>query len=231
MVSFSDKLLLKYNDKFQTSISHPLTLELCKGTLPNYKLFTYLVQDLKYFQIGMNIFGKTLSLCDNTESSNILGKQIGFISNDENDYFSKCLKQLRSENLQELKQNSSQMLQEDAIELPAVKKYIDYMKELNLNSKSYVEMITFLYVMEQVYLGWANYNFENGNVKENLEYKYNEWIVLHSGKEFSLWTLFLKNEVDRVAHSDEEMALCEATFVKTLDLEIEFFDECYNYLE
>lgn len=53
----------------------------------------------------------------------------------------------------------------------------------------------------------------------------------HSGEKFSNWVDFLRNEVERSVISDEDRAVCEKAFLKTLDLEFSFFEGCYVYKE
>ena len=223
-------LLEKYKEDYKKSISHELTNELCSGTLPDYKLYTYLVQDLKFFQVGMQIFGKTLAYCDEPTSSNIIAKQIGFVANEENDYFIYCLLHLEENNREELESKCKEMLARDrSPTLPAVENYLAYLRYIIYNSTSYVEIITFVYVMEQVYLGWADYHLCRGNVRPNLDFKHRGWIELHSGDKFTSWVAFLRNEVDRVVRSDLDKKQCEETFIKTIRLETGFWNACYQY--
>lgn len=222
-----DKLLELHQDLFLQSISHPLTNELCEGLLADFKLFTYLNQDLKFFQIGLNLFGKTLAYCDDSKSAIILGKQIGFISTDENDYFTRALKELEQNDLT----NVLNLKNNKTLILPKVQQYIDYLQYLTFESNSYVEIITFMYTMEKVYLGWAEYNVAQKTIPSNLPYKYQEWINLHYGPDFSKWVQFLQNEVERVVKTKEDFIICEKSFVKSLELEIDFFQACYDYHE
>ncbi|RCK66090.1 Protein PET18 [Candida viswanathii] len=225
-MSVIERLLKENNDIFQESITHPLTTELCQGTLADYKLFTYLHQDLKYFQISLNLFGKTLAYCDFPKAAIRLGKQIGFISSLENDYFTITLKELTdSSDLSKVKK-----LKDDDLTLPAVTKYLELLHYLTYESTSYIELITLLYVMEKTYLGWAQYNTEKG-IKEGLAYKHQEWINLHLGYDFEAWVDFLASEVERVVKTEDEFKVCEAMFVKTVKLETEFFEACYTYRE
>jgi thiaminase len=230
-MNFVDELIEKYREKYTQSITHPLTNELCNGTLPNYKLYTYLVQDLKFFQIGLNVLGKTIAYCDSSESAIVLGKQVGFLCNDENEYFARCLQELKDNHFDELQTHVGKLVADESITLDAVKLYNEFLQYLTYESTSYIELITFVYVMEQVYLGWANYNIDHNTVAANLPYKYNEWIVLHSGQDFTKWTNFLKLEVIRCVQTPEQKTLCEKYFVKALDHEIAFFSDCYNYNE
>lgn len=265
-MTFSAQLLDKYSSLYQKSISHPLTTELCTGTLPDEVLLTYLVQDLKYFKVGMNFFGRALSLCDHFPSMVVLGKQIGFIAEDEHGYFERVIGELTSAAeggasgpintkygtsgaIGTTDGSSGTTDGSREAELPQVTEYINYMEYL-LKEGDYGELITGLYVMEQVYLGWAQRNEEI--IPEGLEYKYKEWVELHRGEAFERWTEFLRREIDRVCpeeRSDEghgsghgasssasssatgpsssQRDRCAAVFKKMLELEIGFFDGCY----
>lgn len=225
-MSVIERLLKEHNDIFQESISHPLTNELCQGILDDYKLYTYLHQDLKYFQVGLSLFGKTLAYCDYPKAAIRLGKQIGFISSLENDYFTITLKELiENSDLTKVKN-----LKEQDLTLDEVTKYLELLNYLTYESTSYIELITLLYVMEKTYLGWAQYNTEKG-IKEGLAYKHQEWINLHLGYDFEAWVNFLGSEVERVVKTEEDYKICEAMFVKTVKLETEFFEACYSYSE
>lgn len=229
MSDIIERLLAKHAGLFQESITTALTNELCRGTLPNYKLYTYLNQDLKFFQKGLNVFGKVLAYCDEPRAAITLGKQIGFISNDENDYFFASFNQIESESLPELQSKIPAILENNTFELPEVKQYNDFLTYLIYKSDSYVELITFLYLMEKVYLEWANHNIHAKVIPQDLPYKYNEWVVLHSGEEFTNWVEFLKQEVLRVVKTPDQEQICENTFLKALKLEISFFNACYDY--
>lgn len=228
-MSFRSDLIAKYNTLVEKSFTHKLTKEICNGLLPDFKLYTYLSQDQKFFQKGMNVFGKTLAYCANPESAIVLAKQIGFVANDENDYFTIALEQTAANAEKHVPKMTT-----GKVILSKVQEYLDYLDYITYESKSYLEIITFMYVMEFVYLGWADLNLGKGVIPKDLEYKYLEWINLHSGKDFTRWVKFLESELDRAileVKDDEELKLCETTFVNVLQLEVDFFDECYNYKE
>lgn len=228
-MSFSVQLLEKYSELYHKSISRPLTNELCKGTLPDYKLHTYLIQDLKFFQYSLSLLGNALTHCDHNPSSIVLGKQIGFLAHSENTYFFKCLEQLATESAAEVEKYTATMRQKPAPILPAVQKYLDLLSYLTHESKSYTEIITFIFGMEIVYQGWANYHLNHTPEVKSLAYKHREWIDLHSGPDFDAWCDFLGKEVSRTATNEENKKKSKLIFEKTLDLEIDFFDATYDY--
>ncbi|WPK25951.1 hypothetical protein PUMCH_003290 [Australozyma saopauloensis] len=228
IMGFVEQLLERFNEKFQASVSHPLTNELCDGTLPDHILYTYLVQDLKFVEIGLRFFGNALARCEVPAASVTLGKQIGFISNFEYSYFVNCMNQLREESGEQLNRYVPLMLKETPPALPAVQKYLDVLHYLACDSRSYEELITFLYVLEKCYLGWVVHNTKTKDLSR-LQYKHKEWVDLHYGPDFEAWVEFLRGELERVAAISEDTEKIAHWFEKTIDLEIEFFDACYFY--
>ncbi|CAK9437520.1 uncharacterized protein LODBEIA_P18980 [Lodderomyces beijingensis] len=211
---------------FAKSISHPLTTELCQGDLADYVLYTYLVQDLKFFEFGLNVLGKTLALCDDSTASIRLAKQIGFLAHDENTYFRDTLAEL--ETAADLAQ-VAKLKQDNSITLAEVQGYIDYLKYMTFECDSYVELITFCYAMEKVYLGWVEYNRDKGQIATGLAAKFQNWIDLHSGDHFVEWVDFLCKEVERTTTTPEAREVSKRVFDKAVALEIDFFESCYNY--
>lgn len=218
-MSFSDQLKSKYQDLFEKATNHVFTTELCNGTLSDDKLLVYLIQDLKFFQVGIRLTCKAASMCDDDKSQIKLAKQIGFFANNENDYFNICIDQLS-------KQFDKQQLEYfNSLQFEQVDRYINSLKHLlTAQEITYKQIITATYLMEAVYLQWANDAIKAKTIPADLPWKYKEWIDLHSGELFSNWTEFLKLEVDRVA--DESV---EAVFAEFCELEFEFFDKCYYY--
>ncbi|CAI5756248.1 unnamed protein product [Candida verbasci] len=206
-----EQLIRDNQELYHNSITHNLPYEILQGTLPDSKLYIYLSQDLQFFNLSLNLLGKTLAYCTDSKSTIVLAKQIGFLSNNENDYFSKVLSELKQ--------------YEKEVSISKVDEYLKYLKYLIFECDSYIELITFVYTMEKVYLDWP------AQLKQDkiLPYKYQEWIALHSGEEFEKWVQFLSFELERVVKSDDDMQLCNSVFKKTVQLETDFFESCYNY--
>jgi len=215
-MTYTQRLLETHNTLFTKATTHIFTTELCKGTLPDEKLLLYLIQDLKFFQFGLRLTCKLASLCDSDPQQITLAKQIGFFANNENDYFTKCIEQLNT------RVGDTDL---SNVTLPQVETYIAYLRNLLLsNHFTYKQLVTAHYLMEEVYLKWANDAIEQDIIPKDIQWKYKEWIDLHSGESFSSWVNFLKDEVDRVG--DET---CDQIFVDMCKLEFEFFEACYNH--
>lgn len=207
---------------WRKATSHIFTRELCDGTLDLEKLYVYLNQDSLYFWVFFKLMGKLILQCPESKAALRLGKQVGFISNDENTYFEDCLKFLEKE----LKYGTE--LKSDNIYLDEVKEYLNYLEKLSENHVSYGEVITAIYVMEQVYLTWSIAGLENK--PQDLPWWFNDWIKLHSGEMFEEWCGFLEGQVNKcISESDEEqLGKIKSVFTTIVKLEFGFFDSCYN---
>lgn len=223
-MSFITELQNSQPSLYHKATNHVLTNELCLGKLPDHVLYTYLVQDLKYFQRGLSLFGKALALCDDHKSAIRLGSQIGFLSADENTYFTKLLAELKANSDLSLVKSMTEV---DSPTLPEVHSYLDAINELTYDCVSYPTIITFIYAMEKVYLEWTVVNQYQDS--RGLEYKHSEWVALHSGDSFEEWVGFLEKEVVRVCTTEEAKKDAVAIWQRTLDLEVKFFNACYYY--
>lgn len=207
MESTTSRLLKENADLILQVTKHRLPQELCEGTLHDEILYVYAAQDLKFFQIGLRTLAYFTSQAPDDQVFIRLCQQIGFLSNDENDYFEKCLKLTEKPHLVKFK----------SIVLPKVQQYLDFLD--GLKKESFATWATHMWCCEFVYWRWAH----DLPRKDGLEWKHAEWIRLHDGEHFEEWCNFLEGIVNRF--SFEEV---NAVFVKTLQLEIDFFDACYH---
>ncbi|QLG70789.1 hypothetical protein HG535_0A07310 [Zygotorulaspora mrakii] len=215
MVSTTDSLVLKYKDLFRKTTQHPLTNELCLGTLPDRILYVYLAQDLQFFESGLRGMCNAASMTPDTNSLLTLSKQIGHFANAENDYFHECLSEIKSSVTdEEQKYYSTQYL-------PEVKVYMDFLIEKRSDRKKYAypQLVAAMWIAELVYWTWAH----DSPRAKGLHWKYQTWIDLHDGEKFETWLRFLKEEVDKLKAAD-----IEDMFKKTLELEYDFFQSCYT---
>lgn len=215
MVSTTEALVNKYQDLFKRTTEHPLTKELCQGTLSDRTLYIYLAQDLLFFQSGMKGMCNTTSMAPDTNSLITLAKQIGFFANDENTYFHDCL--------QLLEPAVSKQEREFYLHnyLPEVKVYMDLLveKRTRRDLYKYPQLITSMWIAELIYWKWAH----DLPRKPDLHWKHQKWIDLHDGERFETWLDFLRKETDKMTLED-----VEDIFVKVLQLEYDFFQSCYT---
>lgn len=214
MACTSDALLTKYSEQYKKATEHPLTKELCLGVIKDATLYTYLAQDLQFFETGLRLICRLTSLAPTSDSLITLAKKIGFFASDENTYFQDALNLLAPS----VDESKRELLKTEQI--GRIKNYVNYLKELTQDTTlTYGQLVTYLWCSEQVYLKWAH-DLPRAN---NLHWKYQTWIDLHDGEHFEVWCEFLKKEVDNY-----DLKEVEAVFEKTLQLEYEFFEESYN---
>lgn len=214
MVSTTDALLAKYSDLFKKATEHQLTKELCQGTLKDSILYTYLAQDVQFFESGLKLMCKITSLSPTTHSLITLAKKIGFFANDENTYFQDALS-LLAPSVEESKRDLLKKTQ-----IGKIKDYVGYLEEMTDDTKlTYAELITYLWCAEEVYWKWAH----DLPRASKLHWKYQTWIDLHDGEHFKVWCEFLKKEVDNYP-----VEKVEKMFEKILISEYEFFETSYN---
>ncbi|EDO16407.1 hypothetical protein Kpol_1030p15 [Vanderwaltozyma polyspora DSM 70294] len=216
MTTTTDLLLKNNQELFKKASQHQLTNEWCLGTLSDRALYIYLAQDLMFFEDSFRLICKTTSLAPDADSMMTLGRKIGFFASDENTYFRDCLKLLAPSVTEEERKKFTK------VPLKEVSRYLDSINE-KFNDKTskytYPALITSLWCAELVYLKWAR----DSPRAENLHWKYQTWIDLHDGEHFETWCKFLEEEVNK--YSIEEV---QEAFAKTLQLEYEFFQSCYE---
>lgn len=215
MSTTTTQLLSKHSEIFKNATEHQLTKELCQGTLSDVKLFGYLTQDLNFFEVMLRLICKITSMAPETPALITLAKKIGFFANDENSYFQDCLA-LISPNISA---EDKSRLGDKTKCLPGVKPYVRFLEEMIGETFSYAELITYLWVAEEVYLKWAH----DLPRKDNLHWKYQTWIDLHDGEHFVTWVNFLRKEVNKFPIQE-----VESMFVKCVNYEFHFFDACYK---
>lgn len=215
-MSTTSQLIAKHQDIYKKATEHQFTKELCQGTLSDKRLFVYLTQDLNFFEVGLRLICKITSLAPDTHSLITLAKKIGFFANDENTYFHDCLTLLKGNLSDEDIIKHGDKMQS----LPGIKPYVGFLKEMTDSTIfTYAQLITYLWIWEDIYLKWAHDLPRN----ENLHWKYQTWIDLHDGEHFIEWVSFLKEEVDKFSVDE-----VEDIFVKIVKYEYDFFESCYN---
>ena len=210
MTRFSEQLRLAGEPFWTEAINHRFVNELLAGTVADAVMSRYLVQDHRFIDNFLVLLGSALSSADRFESRVVLGRFIGMISSDENDYFLRSFNALGVTEAERLGQADG----EPAKGLKAI------MLEA-AGSGSYAAVLAVLAVAEGVYLDWG--------LRAKRPYPENfvhaEWIELHNNPYFGGFVAFLRSELDRVG--PEKAALCREYFIRTVRLEKEFFDDAY----
>ena len=207
MERFSEQLRLASEPLWSGAVEHRFIQELTAGTVDDAVMAQYLIQDHRFIHNFLVLLGAALSYADKFESRITLGRFIGMISSDENDYFLRSFEALG-------------ITEKERVERPDC----DPTKGINAimleaaRSGSYPAMIAVLAVAEGVYYDWG--------IKAPQPYPdnfiYTEWITLHNNDYFAGFVAFLHSELDRVG--PEQREICSDFFNRMVRLEVDFFN-------
>lgn len=210
MSGFSEKLKQASEPDWSEAAGHRFVRELTAGTVADPVMARYLIQDHRFIDNFLTLLGAALSYADRFEARISLGRFIGMISGDENDYFLRSFKAL---GLTEAQRRD-----------PPDSGPTGGLKRIMLEaarSGSYAAAISVLAVAEGLYLDWG----QRCSPPYPPNFLYAEWISLHNNDYFAGFVAFLRSELDRVGPAQAE--LCRDYFLRTVRLEREFFDDAY----
>ncbi|WAW09427.1 TenA family protein [Oxalobacter vibrioformis] len=210
MSGFFEKLKAESEPSWSDAVTHRFVNELCAGTVDDSVMGRYLIQDHRFINNFLGLLGAAVNYADKFESRIVLGRFIGMISSDENDYFLRSFKALG--------------ITEDARLAPSDSAPTKGLKNIMLEaakSGSYAAAISVLSVAESVYLDWGLRAPKP--YPEN--FIYTEWITLHNNDYFIGFVNFLQRELDRVGPANAD--ICRDFFMRTVQLEKAFFDDAY----
>lgn len=210
MSGFFEKLKSESEPDWSGSVNHRFVNELCAGTVPDAAMGRYLIQDHRFINNFLGLLGAAVNYADQFESRIILGRFIGMISSDENDYFLRSFDAL----------GISEAHRSSPPDSEPTKGLKDIMLEA-AKSGSYAATIAVLSVAESIYLEWGMK--APGPYPGN--FIYTEWITLHNNDYFIGFVNFLQRELDRVGPGNA--AICRDFFMRTVRLEKAFFDDAY----
>ena len=210
MSGFFEKLKKETEPVWSETTSHRFVNELCAGTVVDPVMGRYLIQDHRFINNFLGLLGAAVNYADKFESRIVLGRFIGMISSDENDYFLRSFEALG--------------ISEEARQAPSDSAPTAGLKDIMLEaakSGSYAATIAVLAVAESVYLEWGCRAPEP--YPDN--FIYTEWITLHNNDYFIGFVNFLQRELDRVGPNNVD--ICRDFFTRTVQLEKAFFDDAY----
>ena len=210
-MGFSKQLRMASEPHWSEAISHRFVNELLAGSVADSVMSRYLIQDHRFIDNFLILLGAALSSADRFASRVVLGRFIGMISSDENDYFLRAFNSLGVTEAERMEQPDG----EPTKGLNAI------MREA-VGTGSYAAALSVLAVAEGIYMDWG--------LRATRPYPENfvhtEWITLHNSPYFCGFVTFLRSELDRVGPENAE--LCRDYFIRTVRLEKAFFDDAYN---
>lgn len=211
MTGFVESLRARHAAKWQACIGHRFVDELLAGTISDEAMGRYLVQDHRFIDAFVTLVGAAVASADLFESRLRLGRFLGMVCGDENDYF---LRSFAALGIGEERQDIP-----DAAPTAGFKAL---MKEA-ASTRSYAAIMAVLNVAEGLYLDWAQ-RLSDRPMPNNFVHA--EWITLHDNPFFADFVSFLKAELDRVGPLDAGIA--QDFFARAVDLELAFFDSVYE---
>ncbi|WP_292053218.1 MULTISPECIES: TenA family protein [unclassified Brevundimonas] len=211
MSGFVARLKAEFAEPWRASIEHRFVDELLAGTVSDAVMGRYLVQDHRFIDAFVTLVGGAVASADVFESRLRLGRFLGMVCSDENDYF------LRS--FDALGIGGERHDIPDAAPTAGFKAL---MKEAAA-TRSYAAIMAVLNVAEGLYLDWA-LRLGDRPLPENFIHA--EWITLHDNDFFADFVSFLETELDRVGPQDE--AVARDFFQRAVELELAFFNSAYE---
>lgn len=217
---FSDRLLESTRETWDAAVTHPFVKELFAGTVPDEDMAGYLIQDYRFADGFMALLGAAVATADDLAPRLRFAEFLGEIAGDENTYF--------VDSLEELSAHGSGAAERDAIPDTEPTRGFKKIFAEAAETRDYAVIVSVVLVCEWLYLDWAtreeNTALAPGGMPER--HVHAEWVRLHDYPGFHELVDFLRGEIDRVGErTPETAAQVEEFFTRTVDLELEFFDE------
>ncbi|WOO83301.1 Protein PET18 [Vanrija pseudolonga] len=220
-MSFTTTLRQRADAPWTAAVSSRFVRELWAGTLPDTVLATYLAQDSLFVDTFVALIGTAIATADLPRVRIRHARQLGLVANDEDGYFDRALRRLRTRGAGGLGDAAASDV--DPSPLAPTEGFLRLMAEAR-DSQSYALALTVLLVAEWLYLDWGNLALPTPP-----DWLHADWIDLHRGPGFETWVQLLKDETDRVAELVDAgtRARMEEMFERAVGLERDFFDVTY----
>ena len=211
MIRFTDSLRDASEPLWTQAVKHCFVTELYAGAVPAEVMARYLVQDYRFLDAFLSLLGGAMATADTTAARLRLGRFVGMVTTDENDYFLRSFDAL----------GVSDADRAATPDLPPTTGFQAIMREAAA-SGSYVACLAVLNVAEWMYLDWAS------RAPQPLpdSFVHAEWITLHDNPDFRDFVGFLREELNRVGPA--AAAKAQDFFRRAVALELAFFDAAYS---
>lgn len=224
---FTDWLRERSEPAWTDAITHRFTRELGAGTLDEDAYATYLVQDYAFLEALVGAFGFAVGQAPGIEAKRPLIEFLGTITGEENDYFRRSFDAL----------DVPESRRDDPDRSPTAAALVDLLGRA-AREGGYAETLAVLVPAEWIYREWAtavateygNPDTEPPSDGADLPFYYAEWIDLHAVPSFVAFVDELRGQLDAVGAdcSPRRQRRVEELFRRTVDLEVAFFEECYE---
>ncbi|ELY56830.1 transcriptional regulator [Natronococcus amylolyticus DSM 10524] len=224
---FTDWLRERSEPAWTDAVTHPFTRELGAGTLEEDAYATYLVQDYAFLEALVGTFGFAVGQAPGIEAKRPLIEFLETVTSTENDYFQRSFDAL----------DVPESRRDDPARSPTAAALVDLLGRA-AREGGYAETLAVLVPAEWIYREWAtavateygDSNTEPPSDGADLPFYYAEWIDLHAVPSFVAFVDELRDQLDAVGAecATRRQARVERLFRRTVDLEVDFFDECYE---
>lgn len=207
---FTQTLRRKSEPTWSAAVGHRFVKALCDGSVADPVMVRYLVQDHRFLDSFLTLLGAAIATADTFEARLRLGRFAGMISSDENTYFLRAFQAL----------DVSQAQRDEPADTLPTAGFKAIMREAAA-TRSYAAALAVLNVAEGLYLDWAT----KAPQPLPANFVHAEWITLHDNPFFRDFVAFLQAELDRVG--PQQAALSSDFYLRTVELELAFFDAIY----
>ncbi|MFT9283176.1 TenA family protein, partial [Bifidobacterium sp.] len=179
------------SEEWDAAVNHRFNRELVSDTLDDKVLRKYLIQDWQYTDGFYSLLGQAVASADRLESKIRLGRQLGFIANDEDSYFRDRFRQFK--------------VTPAELDRPTLTPSSVGMARLyadTVDTRRYANILAVLCVAESLYLEWAQRLTDQGRVLPRKEQNLG-WVRVHREAGFIEWVDFLIDELNRVGDPDD----------------------------
>lgn len=210
MTRFTETLRAASEPDWTAAVTHRFVTDLYQGAVPREAMARYLVQDYRFLDAFLALLGGAMATADTAAARLRLGRFVGMVTTDENDYFLRSFKAL----------GVTDADRAATPDLPPTTGFQDIMREAAA-SRSYAACLAVLNVAEWLYLDWAS----RAPQPYPADFVHAEWITLHDNPDFRDFVAFLRAELDRVGPDAAPVAT--DFFRRAVALERAFFDAAY----
>ncbi|WP_441524294.1 TenA family protein [Bosea sp. TAB14] len=209
---FSETLRQASEPLWSQATEHRFVRELLSGTVSDAVMARYLIQDHRFLDAFLTLLGAAVATTDSFEARLRFGRFIGMVSGEENTYFLRAFEAL----------GVTAAEREQRPDTQATAGFKAIMRDAAA-TRSYAAALAVLNVAEWLYLDWAT----KATAPLPQNFVHAEWITLHDNPDFRDFVAFLRAELDRVGPA--EAALSRDFFLRSVALELAFFDSAYEH--
>ena len=210
----SDSFRSSFEALWERAARHPFVLELGSGALPVEKFRRYFVQDYLFVDALRRVAGLAMGKAPDTGASREMHRFLDVLLGAEDALFRRAFEALG------VAENEWRR----AEPLPTTTAFGDFLLRTAYEG-NFRDICTALYVVEGVYLDWAE-RLRKARASPGIPV-YQEWIDIHTEEALGPFVRFLKGAVDSGPEDEDTRARLERPFETALRYEIRFWDMGY----